>query len=302
LSAQSQFVEKVNDLVANAKDLPAVARKRVLEMLDAARTEVLGRLAEVDPDSYSHAQLTVLKRSIDEAMTKFSDDASSFLNDLEAKAAQLGAHDASAPLVGAGLEAVAFGQVNPTTLAIAQGYTADLITNLSRQAAHDINAAIQRSFLGGQQWSDIVQQVGRGLGAEGKVSIFDKVGDRAAMIAENEVLRVHGMSGQARMEEMAGRHPDLQKQWKHLPASRIPRLSHILANNQVKNVDEPFEIPVYPGAAPEELMFPRDPSGSAENTINCHCLSVPYFSADALEPTAEHKGLLHKLGISVSAA
>ena len=302
MSRQSEFVEKVSDLVDHAKDLAPVARKRVLEMLDAARSEILGRLASVDTDSYSHAQLTALKSSIERAMQTFAGDASRFLNDLEAKSAQLGTHDVAQPLVAAGLEAVAFGQVNPTTLAIAQGYTADLITNLSRQAAHDINAALQRAFLGGQQWNDIVQQIGRGLGAEGKVSVFDKIGDRAATIAENEVLRVHAMSGQARMEQMAERHPELQKKWKHLPASRFPRLSHMLADGQIQDVNDPFEIPVFPGAAPEELMFPRDPSGSAENTINCHCLSVPYFSADALKPTAEHKSLLDKLGIAVKAA
>jgi hypothetical protein len=49
-------------------------------------------------------------------------------------------------------------------------------------------------------------------------------------------------------------------------------------------------------------MYPRDPNGSAENTIGCHCMQGPYFAADALKPTASQKGLLDSLGISVTAA
>ena len=302
MSVQSEFAAKVAELIAQTKDLAPAARSRVLEMLAAARREILGRLADVDPGSFSAAQLTELKRSIDAAMDKFRSDATSFLDSAEAHAARLGAQGVTQPLVSAGLEAVTMGHVNPTTLSIAQGYTADLITNLSRQASHDINAALQRAFLGGQSWDQIVQQIGRGLGAEGRVSIFDQIGDRAATIAENEILRVHAISGQARMEELAERHPDLQKKWVHIPVARVPRLSHYLANGQVKDVTDPFEIPVLPGAEPEELMYPRDPNGSPENTINCHCLSVPHFSADALKPTAGHKALLDKLGIAIKVA
>ncbi len=302
MSVQSEFAAKVAELIAQTKDLAPAARSRVLEMLDAARTEILGRLASIDPQSFSAAQLTELKRSIDSAMDQFRADATSFMDSAQSHAARLGAQGVSQPLVSAGLEAVAMGRVNPTTLAIAQGYTADLITNLSRQAAHDINAALQRAFLGGQSWDQIVQQIARGLGATGRVSIFDKIGDRAATIAENEILRIHAISGQARMEDMATRHPELKKKWLHIPAARVPRHTHYMASGQIKGVNEPFEIPVLPGADPELLMYPRDPNGSPENTINCHCLSLPHFDANALKPTAEHQQLLDKFGISISVA
>ena len=302
MPGQEEFAAKVNELIAQTRDLPPAARARVLEMLDAARAEIVGRLASLDTASFSHAQLTMLKQSIESAMEKFGRDAAAFINQVEAHAARLGAAGVSDPMVAAGLEAVAMGHVNPTTLAIAQGYTADLVTNLSRQASHDINAAIQRAFLGGQSMDSIVQQIGKGLGAEGRVSIFDKIGARATAIADNEILRVHAMSGQARMQEMAERHPDLKKMWKHLPATRFPRLSHELSSGQVKAVDEPFEIPPRLLAAAEQLMYPRDPSGSPENTINCHCMSVPHFDADALKTSAEQKGLLERLGIQISAA
>jgi hypothetical protein len=302
MDAKEQFAAKVAELIAQTKNLAPAARSRVLEMLDAARREILGRLVSIDPQSFSAAQLRELKRSIDAAMEKFRTDATAFMESAEAHAARLGAEAVTRPLVSLGMEALAVGHVNPTTLTIAQGYTADLITNLSRQASYDINAALQRAFLGGQSWDQIVQQIARGLGATGRVSVFDKIGDRAATIAENETLRIHAISGQARMEELVARHPELQKQWKHIPVAKVPRLTHYVADGQVKDVKSPFEIPVLPGAEPELLMYPRDPNGSAANTINCHCLSVPYFSTEALKPTAEHMQILKRLGISVTAA
>jgi hypothetical protein len=39
------------------------------------------------------------------------------------------------------------------------------------------------------------------------------------------------------------------------------------ADGQVRKANEPFDV------GGEELMYPRDPSGSPENTINCHCFS-----------------------------
>jgi hypothetical protein len=49
-------------------------------------------------------------------------------------------------------------------------------------------------------------------------------------------------------------------------------------------------------------MYPRDPNGSAENTINCHCVLVPAFDEDALKPSSEQSDLLRRLGISISVA
>jgi len=50
----------------------------------------------------------------------------------------------------------------------------------------------------------------------------------------------------------------------------------------------------------EELMYPRDPNGSPENTINCHCLLVPEVGADLLKPSDSQSNLLKDLGLSIS--
>jgi hypothetical protein len=219
----------------------------------------------LNPSSFNAAQLNVLKHSIDQAMDQFAREAAIDVSTFQSQAASLGAQTASAPLAATGLEASAFGQVSRTTLAIAQGYSADLITAMSKDAALKINSTIQRAFLGGQQMTDIIDQLGRALNNGESAGLFGPIAERATSIATNEILRVHSMAAQARMSDLKERHPDLLKMWHHTPAARVPRMSHIAADGQVRDVNEPFDVDG------EQLMFPRDPNGSAENTINCHC-------------------------------
>lgn len=297
MSAQSQFAAKVKELIAQSKNLSLDARRKVMEMLDAARKQIIADLAGINPGSFTAAQLTALRQSIDRAMEQFRAQATSAISSYEAKNFTLGAQTVAQPLVSAGLESALLGHVSTSTLAIAQGYTADLITGLSKNAAAQVNAAIQRAFLGGQQITDIISQVGKALNNGQDFSgLFGAIGRRTTAITLNETLRVHSIAAQARLEDAVENHPDLQKQWHHLAIALVPRIGHIDADGQVVDIDEPFIV------EGEELMFPRDPNGSAENTINCHCMMGPYFAPDALKPNAGQKGLLDSLGISVSAA
>jgi uncharacterized protein with gpF-like domain len=295
MSAQTQFAAKVSELIKQSRALSLQARKQVLELLDEARKKIIGDLAGINPESYSAAQLNVLKSSIDQAMNQFSNAATSTVDAFESRAFIMGTQTVAQPLAAVGLDS-SLGQVSSSTLAIVQGYTADLITGLSKNAAAQVNGAIQRAFLGGQNITDIIKQVGTAIDNKGFTGIFSPIGKRATSITLNEIGRVHSIAAQARMEDAVQRHPELQKQWHHLPIALVPRPGHIAADGQVVDVDKPFVV------EGEELMYPRDPNGSAENTINCSCMQGPYFSEDALKPSASQKGLLDSLGISVSAA
>jgi hypothetical protein len=295
MSAQSQFSAKITDLISQSANLSLDARNKVLEMMDAVRKEILVRLADMASSSFTAAQLTVLKSQVDQLFQKFSGQATTLIDGYEAKSFQMGSLSISQPLATLGSQAL--GQISTSALSIAQAYTADLITGLSTDAAAKVNAAIQRAFLGGQQITDIIAQIGKALGGDkGFTGLFDSVGRRASMITLNEVLRVQSIAAQARLEDASTRQPDLKKQWRHLNLARVPRPGHIAADKQVVDVKQPFIV------EGEALMYPRDPSGSAENTINCHCMTAPYFAPEALKPTEGQKGLLEKLGISVTAA
>jgi hypothetical protein len=297
MSAQTQFAAKVADLIAQSKNLSLAARKQVLELLDEARKKIIGDLAGIDPESYTAAQLNVLKSSINSAMETFRTRATATIDFFESKGFTIGAQTIAQPLAAVGMESSILGQVSTSALSIVQGYTADLISGLAKDAAGKINSSIQRAFLGNQSITDTITQIGSALDdGKGFSGLFSPLGRRASSIALNEVLRVHSIAAQARLEDASVRHPDLQKQWHHLMIAMVARPGHEAADEQVVDVDQPFIV------EGEALMYPRDPSGSPENTINCHCIMKPYFAEDALKPSATQKGLLDALGISVSAA
>jgi uncharacterized protein with gpF-like domain len=46
------------------------------------------------------------------------------------------------------------------------------------------------------------------------------------------------------------------------------RQTHLIADGQVRRIDEPFVV----GSA--RLMYPGDESGPPEEVINCHCVTI----------------------------
>lgn len=293
MTPAQEFAAKLAELMNQAKALPELARRQVIDLLEEARKRIVGEIASLDPARFTSAQLQALKQSIDRTLDDFRQKATAGVDSLEAQAMQIGTRTVDSPIAAA-FGPMSFGQVDVSTLSIAQGYTADLISALSKTAAANVNAAIQRAFLGGQSMTDIIAQIGGAL-SDGKYDgLFGSIGAKAETIAMNEILRVESLASQARMEALVDAHPDLQKQWFWIPAAKQPRILHQLASGQVVNVKDAYSV------AGEDLMFPRDPNGSPWNTINCHCISRPYFAPASLKPTAAQKGLLDDLGISIS--
>jgi hypothetical protein len=294
MSAQSQFVAKIADLVKQAREFGPQVRDRVMTLLEEARKKVIGDISNVDPASFQGAQLRMLSKEIDAALKKFGTDFGDYVNTAQDKAFKLGEVSIDQPLDAAGLPTPSFAGVSESALSIAQGYTADLVSGLSKDAAAKLNAAIQRAFLGGQSVSDVITQIGRAIAGDKFTGLFSAIGSRAETIALNEILRVHSIAGQARLEDLQAKIPAVKKQWLHIMASMAPRFSHIQASEQVQEVGDPFRV------GGEDLMYPRDPNGSPENTINCHCLLVPYMDASDLKPSTANAKTLKDAGLEIS--
>lgn len=299
MTRQQEFERKTRELIREARNLSPRARRQVIELLEAARKEIVGELSSLDPNNYTAVQRRALRNSIDNALEHFRSDATSAIQRDQQTAFALGQRNIDAPLA-AGLDFMPFGGVSRATLAIAQEYTADLITGLSRDASGRLNAALQRAFLGGKPLTEIISDVGRAIGKEKFSGLFSPLGERAKMIATNEILRVHSMAAQARLEDLAGQVRGLQKRWHWVNLGQAPRWTHRDIDGQVKDVDEPFDVPDPQSGEVEALMYPRDPAGSPSNTINCHCLELPHLGEDALKSTDRDRSLLKELGISVS--
>ena len=109
--------------------------------------------------------------------------------------------------------------------------------------------------------------IGRNLKSK---SIFKSIAARAETITMTEAGRVLEAASQARKVAAASVVPGLQKQWYYGHSPRQPRPAHLAAHGQVRDVDKPFDV------GGEKLMYPKDPAGSARNTIRCGCTSLPY--------------------------
>ncbi|MEM7047833.1 MAG: phage minor head protein [Pseudomonadota bacterium] len=119
-----------------------------------------------------------------------------------------------------------------------------------------------------------IQKVAVGIAAPSDaITAIDGMVDggrrRAKTVVRTELGRANSVATQARQEQAAAELPGLQKEWIS-SGKRFSRLTHDVADGQVVSVDQPFHI----GA--DLLMFPRDPAGSPEETINCGCISAPH--------------------------
>lgn len=97
---------------------------------------------------------------------------------------------------------------------------------------------------------------------------------RTEMIARTETLRASNGGSQALFTDWGVQY----KEWISTPDDRTrgpnsqrspSQYDHIGANGEVVPIDQPF---IRTG---EPLMYPGDPSGSAGNTIQCRCTSLP---------------------------
>jgi len=234
-----------------------------------------------------------LKAQIDRVLSEFGKQASAQVNTLEQKSYEQAALSVDAAVAAGTGSVLVQPVVDRAALQVVQGYTADLIGGLTHDMSARINAAIQRAYLGGSNLQQLVEQIGTTLEGGKFSGLFSQVGERAMSIATNEIMRVHSLASVARIGDLATRHPGLKKRWKHIPVAMVPRIGHLLADGQDRDPGEPFLV------EGEELMYPRDPSGSAENTINCHCLVIPHLDDDQLKPTDQERQLLKSYGLSV---
>ena len=92
---------------------------------------------------------------------------------------------------------------------------------------------------------------------------------RAAMISRTET---HGAANYGAQEAAKETGLVLRKEWVAAADERT-REDHVAADGQVVDMDEPFQV------GPDALMFPGDPDGPPEQTINCRC-SVAHIVID----------------------
>jgi len=257
------FQKKVDELIANAQHMETAEVKKVIALLADARKDVAATVATTEWQAY---RLPELKNAIDRALQSFGDKYGVELREAQRSFWETGIEMVDFPIRQVGVYA-AFPAIDTTVLGIMQGYGADLVKGLAKDAALRINNEITMGLMGQKTPFEVMEAVGANLKDK---SIFTSIAARAETITRTEAGRVLEAASQARLTEAAKLVPGLQKQWFHGAHVRMPRPSHLAAVGQIRDADKPFDV------GGEQLMYPRDPAGSAKNTINCSCYTVPY--------------------------
>ncbi|MBT2601411.1 MULTISPECIES: phage minor head protein [unclassified Oceanobacillus] len=115
---------------------------------------------------------------------------------------------------------------------------------------------------------------------------MDKAAESAITIAQTENHRVRQAGELASMEQGVKAGIDIKKRWL-AAADGSTRDAHQHADGQTVDIDKPFKVDG------EELMYPGDPAGSAENVINCRCEAIEIIGG--FEP---NKRIVRGVGIT----
>jgi len=267
-AAQRRYQAKLRELerLVGRLEREGVARARAI--LEQVRQEVIAELHNTPPERFRTFFLKELQRSLDQRLASLERRLRDELAPKIQAALETGQRSIQEPatLFGVNVPLVAVPQ---NLVDVVQGFTADLIKRISDETRARINADLAVSILRGDSILDAGRRIGRNLGQRG--TTFGAISNRAETIARTEILRAYSVAQQASLRQIADYVPQLQKQWIATLDDRV-RPAHRQAHGQIRDWDEPFEVDG------EDLMYPRDPGGSPENTINCRCVVVPVLS------------------------
>lgn len=242
-------------------DIDAIRRtaiRRVLRQLQLARILIRNQLSSAATSTSTRERLRSLQGEVERHMSAF--EAASVATSAEAAQAAIdaGLRRVTTAVLNAGIDLTP--RVNARALMRLQTALTDLITDISTKTRSRINAQIAQVLIGTQPINEAIAAVDTLLGGSAR--------RRAQTILYTELGRINEAANQSAMEDAVKTVPDLRKRWVG-SGKKHPRHEHVAAHGQLREVHQPFDV------AGEKLLYPRDPRGSARNTINCGCRSIP---------------------------
>jgi len=268
--SKTDYIKTLDALAKQANRLEDEAVRRAIRLLQDALREINQRV--LTAEGWRLSNLENLQRQVNDIMERFRRQYTDAFSEIQTSAYRLGAQSVDEPLKVSGLR-LEPARLNPLVVATLQGFSADLITKISEDVRTTINGTLTQSMLGLMSPFEAQKRISEIVGAKDKLSELTGISARAESIFRTEVGRVYSISTQARLMQVAETAPDVEKGWIATGDHRT-RSGHLDAHGQRAKVDEPFEVSAERGGPKEKLMYPRDPRGSEENTINCRCRHI----------------------------
>ncbi len=248
------------------------AIEAVQGLLDDAAKAIRATL-ERQPSDYKRWYLAQLAGEVDREMNRFGQAAASAAADAAGQARQAGIDLVDVP-IRAGLAVEPANQVglqlmgalpaiDQEQLLAMQTFMVDRLKGVSTDTAGKIRSDLGLVVMGVQTPEEAVASVGR---------VVEGGRARATTIVRTEVGRAYSVAAQERQAQATDLLPGLRKQWRR-SGKRHSRVTHDLADGQIRKVAEPFDV------GGKAIMHPRDPKAPVGETINCGCESLPMMAS-----------------------
>lgn len=257
------FRETVAELIRELKTLEAEATGDVRATLEAAEAEIVRRMA-AGPSEWDAARLARLRAEIAEILGSAGADLGERQAENLDTAFQAGTDIIDRPVersVGLELKTL-LNSPDRRQLAAMKSFMTDRMQGITTDTVVRINGQLGLVLAGVNTPSQAIDAIAPQI--EGGRA-------RALMVVRTELGRSFSTATQQRQVQASRVLPGLRKQWRRSGKIRS-RLTHDLADGQIRKPEEPFMV----GGIP--IMFPRDPKAPVKHTANCGCLQVPYMS------------------------
>lgn len=301
--SKQNYTRYLNYLASRYGSLEDKTIRRIQSMLKTLRGEVSQEVLSLE--GFEAYRLNRLKSSIDRLIDRFNLEATKLVNDSMVKSLDLGETSVTGPLKRIGIDAdkeptgldrlpvvraeIGVGPttaISPQQAMVAMDYSADLIQAITDPMRSQINKRIRMAIVGRKSPIDMMREITQVLGVEAKTGIWKKRKDpvrgiaaRAETDLRTELQRAYNLAHSAKQKSIAPLAAKqgvvLLKGWTATADMRT-RKSHLMAHRKYGRapipIDEPFILIPQKGknkGKKFELMYPGDPNGPPELTVNC---------------------------------
>jgi hypothetical protein len=272
---EAAYNAMLEELIGKVGKLTEAEVERALALLDEVRREVSAIVLDSDWKVYYVPQM---QEAVGRAAEKLRQQYGERFDSAGVNLWNAGIDQVDWPLNYVGIRFQA-PEISRAALEILQGYSADLIRNLTDSARSQINREIAMGVLGGKSPWEVMQAIGRSLEER---SVFRNIASRAETITRTELGRINSAAREARMEAVVDAGPEQEWLKKWISSGKFrPRPHHRALHGVTVPFDQPF---------PGNIPYPHAPGLPAAETVNCGCshvLTLPgWEKGQAWEPTA----------------
>lgn len=247
------------------------AASEILSLLQDVHQSIQQELRSLPRGQFKAFHLKRIQDAIDQAIAQFKARAEAAISGHVLNSAKLG-EDYWKSLVkamrpSAGTTIGVAPVISDQMLSVISNMSVELVKGLSDEVAAQTKSAIQRAVLGEETPFTVANQLSTIIGPRGNIG----AGASADRIVRTEVGRAFSIADDLMAQDIQDTRPEdlpkIVKVWIATFDTRT-RDDHVNAHKQVRDLDDDFRV------GGEDLGYPRDPSGSAANTINCRCVAI----------------------------